>query len=188
MIPLKNIIGHFNTVCRHKYWVAHYCFKMGLYKQGLLHDLSKFSNEEFWEGAKYYQGDKSPIPICKKRNNGESKAWLHHKGRNKHHCEYWMDCDYDKTPLKPVFNPIPYNYVLEMICDWFAAGRTYKGKKFKFEDEWEWWSNRKKNLAVNSKTEIFINNILKGICQTNKIDRESIRFLCDIYNSTIKQK
>lgn len=46
---------HFKTITRHKLLVMQYCFRIGLYKQGLLHDLSKYSPAEFLVGCKYYQ-------------------------------------------------------------------------------------------------------------------------------------
>ena len=51
---------HFKTITRHKLLVMKYCFRIGLYKQGLLHDLSKYSPTEFLVGCKYYQGTRSP--------------------------------------------------------------------------------------------------------------------------------
>ena len=51
---------HFKTITTHKMWVMRYCFKIGLYWQGLTHDLSKYSPTEFLVGMKYYQGDRSP--------------------------------------------------------------------------------------------------------------------------------
>ena len=62
------------------------CFKIGLYKQGLTHDLSKYSPTEFLVGYKYYQGNRSPNN-AEREETGVSKAWLHHKGRNRHHFE-----------------------------------------------------------------------------------------------------
>ena len=56
------------------------CFAVGLYRQGLLHDLSKYSWEEFATGVKYYQGNRSPN-AAEKEEKGYSAAWLHHKGR-----------------------------------------------------------------------------------------------------------
>lgn len=88
-IKLRNIKNHLKTVLTHKKYVMKYCFKAGLYWQGIVHDLSKFSPTEFWESVKYYQGTRSPIDACKEEN-GMSLAWLHHKGRNKHHYEYWQ--------------------------------------------------------------------------------------------------
>ena len=67
---------HFKTITTHKIWVMRYCFKIGLYWQGLTHDLSKYSPTEFLVGMKYYQGDRSPnnaeregaVPVSQKRN------------------------------------------------------------------------------------------------------------------------
>ena len=87
-----NAVGHFKTITKHKLLVMRLCFSEGLYKQGLLHDLSKYSFTEFKTGIKYYRGYKSPNGV-ERILTGTSPAWLHHKGRNKHHFEYW--CDYD---------------------------------------------------------------------------------------------
>ena len=85
---------HFKTITTHKLLVMRYCFKVGLYKQGILHDLSKYSPTEFSVGVKYYLGDESPNN-AERMDRGYSSAWLHHKGRNKHHYEYWIDCSLD---------------------------------------------------------------------------------------------
>lgn len=82
-----NIWGHFKTITAHKLLVMKYCFKIGLYKQGLLHDLSKYAPSEFLVGARYYQGTRSPNN-AEREDTGVSTAWMHHKGRNKHHFEY----------------------------------------------------------------------------------------------------
>ena len=117
---------HFKTITAHRIRVMKKCFKVGLYGQGLTQDLSKYSPTEFFEGARYYQGDRSPNNKAREEN-GLSKAWLHHKGRNKHHFEYWIDyginCD---TVIQGV--PMPSNYVAEMIMDRISASRTYLGK------------------------------------------------------------
>ena len=74
---LKKVIGHFTTITRHKILVMKECFKIGLYKQGLTHDLSKYSPTEFLVGCKYYQGNRSPNN-AEREETGVSKAWLHH--------------------------------------------------------------------------------------------------------------
>ena len=56
-------LEHFKTITHHIHLVMGYCFKVGLYKQGLLHDLSKYSPTEFWVGCKYYKGYMSPNNI-----------------------------------------------------------------------------------------------------------------------------
>ena len=51
---------HLCTILHHKNLVRAGCFKIGLYKQGLLHDMSKYTPTEFLVGCKYYQGTMSP--------------------------------------------------------------------------------------------------------------------------------
>ena len=121
-----NFFGHLITVTRHRNRVMKHCFKVGLYSQGLRHDLSKFSPSEFLAGVKYYQGTRSPN-ARERELFGFSRAWMHHKGRNKHHFEYWSDVG--KSGLyEPVEMPI--NYVAEMFCDRVAASEIYKGKNY----------------------------------------------------------
>ena len=128
----KNAFGHFKTITKHKMLVLRYCFSIGLYKQGLLHDLSKYSWTEFRVGIRYYKGYKSPNGV-ERIQTGTSTAWLHHKGRNKHHFEYW--CDYDlKDPNRMIGCPMPYRYVAEMFCDRVAASKNYQGEKY-YEDK-----------------------------------------------------
>ena len=85
-----HIREHLRTVGRHRRLVRHYCLRLGLVWQGLTHDLSKYSPTEFWRSAKYYQGYRSPNDQ-ERLENGVSLSWLHHKGRNRHHFEYWID-------------------------------------------------------------------------------------------------
>ena len=124
-----NIWKHFKTITHHKILVAKGCFKVGLYKQGLLHDMSKYSPTEFWVGAKYYQGTRSPNN-AEREDIGYSSAWLHHKGRNKHHYEYWIDYSMQALPggMAPV--PMPDKYIAEMIMDRIAASKVYMGGEY----------------------------------------------------------
>ena len=120
----KNAWLHLRKIQTHRKWVRHYCFGLGLYKQGLLHDLSKYSPTEFFESVKYYQGTSSPIDASK-AENGYSMAWFHHRGRNLHHHVMWID-NFDETGGTPIL--MPYQYFAEMICDYLAAGRAYMAK------------------------------------------------------------
>ena len=121
--------NHGKTVTYHKYLVAKGCFRVGLYKQGLLHDMSKYSPTEFLVGMKYYQGHRSPNN-AERENLGYSNAWMHHKGRNKHHYEYWIDYTLDGVPgmMGPV--PMPDKYIAEMVMDRIAACKVYMGKSY----------------------------------------------------------
>lgn len=118
---------HFRTITYHKYLVAKGCFRAGLYWQGIVHDLSKYSPAEFLVGAKYYQGNRSPNN-AEREAVGYSSAWMHHKGRNKHHYEYWNDYDKEGNMI-PV--PMPDRYIAEMVMDRIAASKVYEGKNYK---------------------------------------------------------
>ena len=172
------MLKHFTTICKHKYWVFYYCCKAGIPWRGLTHDLSKFSPIEFFEGVKYYQGTSSPIDACKKAN-GWSAAWLHHKGRNKHHYEYWQDnFDNGGTPLQ-----MPYKDALEMICDYLGAGRAYSGKNFTLLDEYIWWQSKKrKNLAMHPHTIEFIDTMMSKFIISKGVSY-AFKYSKDIYGS-----
>ena len=114
---------HFKTITEHKLLVMRGCFRLGLYKQGLLHDMSKYSPSEFLVGAKYYQGVQSPNN-AERLAIGYSSAWLHHKGRNKHHYEYWLDYSaHVGEGIIPV--QMPDQYIAEMFVDRVAASKIY---------------------------------------------------------------
>ena len=163
---IKNIWLHLRKIQTHRKWVRHYCFSMGLYKQGLLHDLSKYSPTEFWESVKYYQGTSSPIDASK-AENGYSMAWFHHRGRNYHHYEMWQD-DFDHGG-KPLL--MPYKYFAEMICDYLAAGRAYMGKKFSFVAENEWWKKKRaKGLAMPENQMKMIDFIFNQLAEREERD------------------
>ena len=51
-------LQHLRTVQHHRFLVLRHCWRVGLYRQGLTHDLSKFSPVEFAAGARYYQGNR----------------------------------------------------------------------------------------------------------------------------------
>lgn len=180
-MKIKNIIGHFKTVTKHKWEVFKLSCKAGIPIRGLLHDLSKYSYTEFSESVKYYQGGKrSPIPVAREEK-GYSEAWLHHKGRNKHHFEYWYDTDTKEPPV------MPFKYSVEMICDKLAAGITYQGKNWKKEFELEYWSTKEKDrIVVNEKmreftTEVFTEVSKNGIDKT--INKKNLKRIYDKYCS-----
>ena len=118
---------HFKTITHHKLLVMQGCFRVGLYRQGLTHDLSKYSPEEFLVGARYYQGVRSPN-AAEREDKGYSEAWMHHKGRNKHHWEYWSDMSRETKRYEPV--PMPRRYLVEMVMDRRAACLIYQGKDY----------------------------------------------------------
>ena len=145
-------LAHFRKITKHRNLVCKYCLRLGLVWQGLTHDLSKYSPIEFWNGAKYYQGDRSPND-AERKDKGISYAWLHHKGRNRHHFEYWVD--YTVTPDHSVVysgQEMPLRYVAEMFCDRIAACRVYLGDKYTDASAYEYYLHGKEHLPMHPKT------------------------------------
>lgn len=141
-----NLIGHFNTITKHRHKVIKHCFMAGIGFQGLFHDLSKYSLEEFIPGVKYYQGTRSPNE-GEREAIGYSRAWMHHKGRNKHHFEYWTDYDHKTKQL--VGMPMPDKYIIEMFCDRVAASKIYQKDKYTDASAYEYFDmGRNKRQAI----------------------------------------
>lgn len=156
-ITFKSFFGHLHTVNKHRFKVFTLCCKVGIPWQGLIHDLSKYSKTEFLEGAKYYTGGYSPIQN-RKKEIGYSEAWLHHRGRNKHHYEYWYDnCAPIQTPV------IPFKYFVEMICDTLAAGITYQGKDWTQDYQLSYWTKTSKERIINPKIEELVTKVYEEI-------------------------
>lgn len=118
---------HFKTITGHRFLVMKGCFAMGLYWQGLTHDLSKYSPVEFWNGARFYQGVRSPN-AAEREEKGYSEAWMHHKGRNRHHYEYWTDMSPATGRYESV--TMPRRYLAEMVADRVAACKVYEGERY----------------------------------------------------------
>lgn len=154
---------HFKTITRHKIYVMKGCFRVGLYRQGLLHDLSKYSPTEFLVGCKYYQGTRSPNN-AEREERGYSSAWLHHKGRNKHHYEYWIDYGLDGSAALTGMK-MPVRYVVEMFLDRIAASKVYKGEKYKDSDPLEYYMNGKAGEMMHPETRTLLEKLLHMLAE-----------------------
>lgn len=165
---------HFKTITYHKYLVAKGCFRVGLYRQGLLHDLSKYSPAEFLVGARYYQGNRSPNN-AEREAIGYSSAWLHHKGRNKHHYEYWIDYSTRDVPggMAPV--PMPYQYIVEMIMDRIAASKVYLGGSYTDESPLTYYYGGTDKAPIHEETKRILEEML--IMLAKRGEEETFRYM-----------
>lgn len=186
----KKFLGHLKTVLRHKRYVFKNCCKAGLIWRGLIHDMSKFSPTEFLESVEWYQGSGSPIDACKKAK-GFSMAWQHHKGRNSHHYEYWVD--YLDDGGKAI--QMPFEDALEMICDSLGAGQAYaknQGKEFSYQDELNWWENKKKtNPKIHKQTLLFFDYIFNKMALDNSnncLHKSVSKYYYEIAEDKIKEE
>jgi hypothetical protein len=149
--------GHLSTITRHRHKVMLHCFKAGIFWQGLRHDLSKYSLEEFFAGVKYYQGYRSPNE-SEREVKGYSRAWMHHKGRNKHHFEYWTDYSPKERKMIPV--KMPLKYVVEMFCDRVAASKIYGGDKYDNSYALNYFLKGKDTRVIHPETSKLIEDLL----------------------------
>ncbi len=152
-----NFFKHFYTITKHRHQVIRHCFKAGIGFQGLFHDLSKYSPIEFRSGIKYYQGTRSPNEM-ERETNGYSLAWIHHKGRNRHHFEHWSDYNPKTKIMEPVKMPI--KYVIEMFCDRVAASKIYQGKNYTDSSALEYFMKGKGRRVIHPETSDLLEKLL----------------------------
>ena len=157
---LTSFCGHLQTVNRHRMQVIRKCARAGILGQGLLHDLSKYSPTEFIPGVLYYQGTRSPNEQ-ERELMGYSQAWMHHKGRNRHHFEYWTDYNPKTRRMEPV--KMPLRYVIEMFCDRVAASKIYNGDAYTDEKPLEYFLRGKQNRFIHPETSRFLERLLRTL-------------------------
>ena len=153
----RRFFGHLHTVHLHRKYVRQGCFKLGLYHQGLWHDLSKYSPREFFRSVKFYDGHRSPNAIDR-RFNGVSTAWLHHKGRNRHHFEYWIDVVASEGGV--IGCRMPMRYVAEMVCDRRAACMAYHGKDYDPADAWNYYEGHRRYVMIDPESRAVLEKAL----------------------------
>lgn len=171
MHPIK----HFRTITKHRHCVLKHCFKAGIFGRGLLHDLSKYNPVEFWQGAKYYVGTKSPN-VLEREENGYSSAWLHHKGRNRHHFEYWQDYSAAKRRVVPI--KMPVKFVIEMFCDRVAASKIYRGKEYTDDYPLEYFMGGKEFRFIHPETSDILEKLL--VMLSEKGEKKTFEYIKNV--------
>ncbi len=90
--------------------------------------MSKYSPTEFLVGIRHYSDGKKSPNERERELYGHSPAWMHHKGRNRHHFEYWAD--YSPVAGKTMPVKMPVRFFKELICDRVAASKIYQGQAY----------------------------------------------------------
>lgn len=165
-------IKHFITITKHRHMVIRHCKKAGILWQGLRHDLSKYSPAEFITGAKYFQGTRSPNEI-EREMYGYSPAWLHHKGRNRHHYEYWNDYNPYEKKVMPV--KMPLKYLIEMFCDRVAASKIYQGENYTDAHPLEYFNKGKQIMFIHPETSKMLEKLLEML--KDKGEEETFKYI-----------
>ncbi|MBO5099615.1 MAG: catalase [Clostridia bacterium] len=168
MHPIK----HFKTITKHRHKVIYHCAKAGILWQGLFHDLSKYTLTEFIPGAKYYIGTRSPNEI-ERETFGYSTAWIHHKGRNRHHFEYWTDI----SPKTHLYEPVkmPLRFVKEMFCDRVAASKIYQGENYTDSHPIEYFIRGKAKRFIHKETSDLLEKLLTMLAE--KGEKETFEYI-----------
>ena len=169
---MNRFFGHLHTITKHRHLVMRHCFRAGIPWRGLMHDLSKYSPAEFIPGVKFYTGTKSPTD-GERRTYGYSKAWMHHKGRNKHHYEYWAD--YSIVLKKSVPVKMPLVYVIEMFCDRVAACKVYLKDKYTDSSALEYYNRRLGQEEMHEETSALLGTLVKMLAE--KGEKETFRYI-----------
>lgn len=171
-MSLLGAIRHFNTITGHRHKVISHCFRAGIPWRGLMHDLSKYTPTEFWEGAEHWTGVRSPNEKAREEN-GCSLAWLHHQGRNRHHFEYWFDYSHvarQRVPIK-----MPFVFVLEMFCDRVAASKIYQGTRYTDRHPLDYFLRSKATRVIHPETSQLLESWL--IMLSEKGEKETFSYL-----------
>ena len=128
--------AHFKTITHHRRLVRKYCFRLGLYRQGLTHDLSKYSPCEFLRGVKYQQG-------------------------YRHLLEYGMYyCIVENGKVFIGGGKRPLIYVAEMFCDRIAACKTYQGKQYTDASPYDYYERSLGHILIHPETAELIGKML----------------------------
>lgn len=152
-----NAKEHFITITKHRHEVIKNCFRAGIGIQGLFHDLSKYSPAEFIPGMINYQGDRSPNER-ERETKGHSDAWMHHKGRNRHHYEYWNDYNPRTRCIEGV--KMPVRFFAEMVCDRIAASKIYYKDNYNDSCPLNYFLKKKGRKLIHKDTEEELEKIL----------------------------
>lgn len=153
---MSKLLKHLKTIRTHRKYVRKACWKMGLYWQGLVHDLSKYSYTEL-KMCKYWTGKGSPHQACREAI-GYSPSWNHHYHKNKHHFQFWWDED-EEGKIIPA--KMPYKYVIESFCDMVGASKAYNPKEWKPGMLWNYWITKCKGKRImNSESTALVEKLI----------------------------
>ena len=169
---MNRLWGHLRTITKHRHLVMRHCFMAGIPWRGLLHDLSKYSPQEFIPGVRFYTGDRSPT-AGERKQYGYSKAWMHHKGRNKHHYEFWSDFSLETHTNRPV--KMPLVFVIEMFCDRVAACKVYQKDRYTDSSALEYYRRRLGEEDMHPETSRLLGDLVTMLSE--KGEKETFNYI-----------
>ena len=116
----------------------------------LLHDDTKFNNDEYYAYDEYFYGKKT-----KTSEKNMRYAFQNHIHQNPHHWQHWVHITDDGSPSIIALD-MPYQYIIEMICDWWSFSWA-SGDLFSIFD---WYNEHKKIIKFSKRTRDTVEDIL----------------------------
>lgn len=118
------------------------------------HDVSKDDPEEYNAYDNYFYGGQRTKEIEEEFN----KAWLRHIHHNPHHWQYWVLIN-DEPGEGTIVLRIPYRYVIEMICDWWA----FSWRSGNLYEIFDWYDAHKDYMKLHEDSRDLVEEILGQI-------------------------
>jgi len=118
---------------------------------GMEHDLSKSDPEEYGAYDAYFYGKNRSHSVV----SNFKFAWLRHIRLNPHHWQHWVLIHDEPNEAVEALD-MPYNYILEMICDWWA----FSWQKGNLDEVFRWWAEHSPYMKLSAHTRYTIEHIL----------------------------
>lgn len=115
------------------------------------HDQSKTESDEYEAYDKYFYGGNRSYAVVQDFR----RAWLIHIHRNPHHWQHWILINDDPAEGEIIMD-MPYNYIIEMICDWWA----FSWSKGKLDEIFAWYDEHKNYMKISDNTRKIVDSIL----------------------------
>lgn len=117
------------------------------------HDMSKNTPDEYTPYDNYFYGEQTPAII-----EAFNRAWLMHIHRNPHHWQYWVLIN-DEPKEGTILIEMPYPYIIEMICDWWA----FSWIKGDLSEMFAWYKDHADYIKLHNNTRSIVEEILEMI-------------------------
>lgn len=115
------------------------------------HDASKSMDDEYGPYDDYFYGGNRSYSVVEAVN----KAWLLHIHRNPHHWQYWVLHNDDPGEGEAILE-MPYNYIIEMICDWWS----FSWQKGDLSEIFNWYDEHSDYIKLGPRARKTVEDIL----------------------------
>lgn len=118
------------------------------------HDQSKYQKDEYEPYDAYFYGRNRSYAVVE----AYKRAWLLHIHRNPHHWQHWILINDDPKEGEVVLE-MPYEYIIEMICDWWS----FSWSKGKLDEIFNWYDEHSQYMRLANDTRKTVEEILEKI-------------------------